>query len=257
MAKRRMFSQDVIQSARFIKMPSETQALYFHLALSADDDGIVEAFNIMRLVGATEDSLKLLVAKGFIVILNDDLVTYITDWTEHNKIRADRKIDSIYKDLLLKIVPDAELIKPKQRADRPVSTQDSEHGTSQCQPKVGIGKDRLGEVRLGEGSNTHVVKDEKNDFDLFWKAYPKKRHKENARKAFLKQSKHLPLINDLIAVIEQFKHSKQWIKEDGQYIPHPSTWINAHGWDDEMDTGTPQVVLPMGTSIWDMIDEEY
>ena len=117
MAERRMFSKRLINSAKFIKMPASTQCLYFHLGIYADDDGVVEAYNVMNQVGATDDDLKILAAKGFVIVLNDDLVTYITDWTENNKIRADRKIDSIYKDLLLQVVPEVELLEKKDRAD--------------------------------------------------------------------------------------------------------------------------------------------
>lgn len=136
MAERRMFSKKIIDSARFLKMPHESQVMYFHLIINADDDGVAEGFKVMRMLGISEDSLKILVAKGFVTVLNDDLVSHITNWTEHNKIRADRKVDSIYKDLLIKVVPEIELLEPKPRADR--------HGTSQWQPKDGIGKDRLG-----------------------------------------------------------------------------------------------------------------
>ena len=109
-------------------MPSSTQNLYFHLGLHADDDGIVEAFSVLRIVNATEDDLRILVAKRFVIILNEDLITYICDWTENNRIRSDRKIDSLYQDLLLQIVPDAPIQKRKQRADRKPRTENSEVG---------------------------------------------------------------------------------------------------------------------------------
>lgn len=146
-----MFSKKIIDSARFLKMPLETQTLYFHLGIRADDDGIVEAYSVMRLVGATEDSLKILVAKGFVTVLNDDLVTHITDWNEHNLIRSDRKVDSIYKDLLLRVVPHAELIEPRERADKkhhgqPMDVQRTTNG------QHSIGEDRLGKVSLVEDS---------------------------------------------------------------------------------------------------------
>jgi len=117
MPQRRMFSSRIIGSARFMKMPISSQALYFHLCLNADDDGVVEAYKIIKTVGCNEDDLKVICAKGLVKILNEDLVTYILDWREHNFIRADRKIDSIYKDLLLKIVPEADLVVPKPRSD--------------------------------------------------------------------------------------------------------------------------------------------
>lgn len=151
MAERRMFSKRIINSARFIKMPVSTQCLYFHLGLHADDDGVVEAYTIMNIVGATEDDLKILVAKNFVNVLNEDLVTYITDWRENNKIRADRKIDSIYKDLLIQVIPDIEILSKKPRADRQPKVLD-DNGTSHGQPKDGIGKDRLGKDRIGKYS---------------------------------------------------------------------------------------------------------
>lgn len=129
MAQRRMFSNRITDSAKFIKMPVSSQALYFHLGLHADDDGVVEAFSVMRQTGSAEDDLRILMAKGFVNVLNDDLVTYITDWNENNKIRADRKVDSLYKDLLLKVLPDVQMKTPKSRADtgkltgRPVDNQ--------------------------------------------------------------------------------------------------------------------------------------
>lgn len=144
MAERRMFAKTIINSARFLKMPSETQALYFHLGLNADDDGIVEAFSICRSIGASEDNLKILIAKGFISVLNDDLVTHIVDWNEHNKIRPDRKIDSIYKELLLQFNPEIELIEKRPRTDK------KNVGTDNGRTMDGIGKDRIGEVSIGK-----------------------------------------------------------------------------------------------------------
>jgi len=153
MAERRMFSNSIVKSASFLKMPSETQCLYFHLCLSADDDGVVEAFTIMRLTGATEDSLKLLAAKKFVYVLNDDLVSFISDWREHNKIRADRKVDSIYKHLLLKVVPEVELLDGRERADR---KHMDDNGTSHGQHS--IGKDSIVEVSIGKDSEVKKSK---------------------------------------------------------------------------------------------------
>ena len=164
-----MFSKRIIGSARFLRMPGSTQALYFHLGMAADDDGIVEAYPIMQMVNASEDDLRLLAAKGFVKVLNEDLVTYILDWQENNKIRADRKVNSIYKNLLLQVMPEAPLLEPRQRADRvrPDIVQDN-HGTQMGQPRDAngtshgqpmdnhgtqmgphrIGKDRIGKDRI-------------------------------------------------------------------------------------------------------------
>ena len=73
----------------------------------------------------------------------------------------------------------------------------------------------------------------KGDFDLFWKAYPKKVGKKDAMKAFAK-AKDLPPIADLIAEVELQARSEEWRKDNGQYIPHPATWLNRGGWMDEV-----------------------
>ena len=57
MAERRMFARSIIGSARFLRMPPTSRLLYYDLGMQADDDGVVEAFAVMRTTGATEDTL--------------------------------------------------------------------------------------------------------------------------------------------------------------------------------------------------------
>ncbi len=171
MAERRMFSKRVINSARFLKMPVSTQNLYFHLGLNADDDGIVEAYMIMNIIGAKEDDLKVLVSKNFVQILNADLVTYIIDWRENNSIRPDRKTDSIYKQLLLQVNPNVEILESKERTDRKKAPTEEQprknevldvNGTSQGQPMGRIGEVSLDKDRK-EKDNIYIkIKDKYN-----------------------------------------------------------------------------------------------
>ena len=103
MAERRMFAKSIIGSARFLRMPPSSRLLYYDLGMYADDDGVVEAFSVMRQTSATEDDLRVLVSKGFVTVLNEDLVSLITDWNTNNFIRSDRYHPSIYKDLVLQL----------------------------------------------------------------------------------------------------------------------------------------------------------
>lgn len=177
MGNRRMFSKRIINSARFLKMPVSTQCLYFHLGLHADDDGVVEAYTVINSVGASEDDLKVLVAKGFVIVLNDDLVTYITDWTENNTIRADRKIDSIYQPLLLQVVPNAQLQAPKERADVRKKRLDNQW-TTNGQPMDSISKDKLSKDKISKENNNNVQNAEAEAlFDELWLMYPSKKGK--------------------------------------------------------------------------------
>ena len=163
MASHRMFSQRLVSSARFLKMPKGAQLLYFHLGIQADDDGVVEAYPVINLVSASEEDLKELVNRGFVQILNDDLVTYITDWLENNNIRRDRKTDSLYKDLLLKVIPDVKILEgrpragSKNRTDNQWTTNGQPMAGINGQPMAGIGKDRLGKDRLCVAAATQAA----------------------------------------------------------------------------------------------------
>ena len=100
-----MFSKTVVNSARFLRMPPSSRLLYYDLRMAADDDGVVEAYTVMRTTGANEDDLRVLAAKRFIKVLNDDLVSYILDWPKNNQIRKDRYHPSIYASLLVQVLP--------------------------------------------------------------------------------------------------------------------------------------------------------
>lgn len=227
---RRMFSTKIISSARFLKMPIDTQLLYFHLGLNADDDGVVEAYTIIKLLGSNEDNLRVLATRGFIKILNEDLVTFITDWNEHNLIRSDRKIDSIYKPLLLRIVPDVELIEAKPRADtgRKTGQKVDDSWTSNGLPKI---------------SKDKISKDNVYMFDKFWKIYPKKIGKGAVEQKWNKLSEDTQkeIIQHLeVRVVEDL----QWKRG---YIPNPATFLNQQRWLDEYEKVKPAKILEFKT----------
>ena len=96
MAERRMFSKTVIDSDAFIEMPLSSQALYFHLSMRADDDGFVNnPKRIRNDVGASEDDLKLLIAKRFVIAFESGVIV-IKHWRIHNYIQSDRYKPTVY-----------------------------------------------------------------------------------------------------------------------------------------------------------------
>lgn len=98
MASRRMFSKDVVCSDRFLDMPASAQALYFQYGLEADDDGFVSApKKILRLTNASDDDLKILVAKGFLIPFDSGVVV-IRDWKINNYLRRDRYTPTRFKE---------------------------------------------------------------------------------------------------------------------------------------------------------------
>jgi hypothetical protein len=92
--------------------------LYIDLLGKADDDGIVDALTVVRLVQAKILTFRSLCDKKMVIPLNADLVSYIPAWLDHSRLRSDRKIDSRYLPLLFKILPDVKIQKSTQRADR-------------------------------------------------------------------------------------------------------------------------------------------
>lgn len=98
MAERRMFAKTIIDSDAFLDMPLTTQALYFHLSMRADDDGFVNnPKKIQRMVGASDDDAKLLIAKQFIIPFESGVVV-IRHWKIHNYIKNDRYKPSVCTD---------------------------------------------------------------------------------------------------------------------------------------------------------------
>ena len=96
MARRRMFSLDVVDTDKFLDMPSSTQALYFHLGMRADDDGFVSSpKRITKTVNCAEDDLKLLITKGYLIPFESGVVV-ISDWKINNELKKDRYKPTIH-----------------------------------------------------------------------------------------------------------------------------------------------------------------
>ena len=95
-----MFTQKIIDSDAFLDMPLSTQALYFHLNMRADDDGFINnPKRIQRTVGASEDDLKLLIAKRFVICFENGVIV-IKHWRMHNTLKKDRYNPTQYQEQL-------------------------------------------------------------------------------------------------------------------------------------------------------------
>lgn len=70
-------------------------------------------------------------------------------------------------------------------------------------------------------------------FEEFWAAYPRKVGKDAALKAFEKRMPDRALLDRMLAAIAAQRASPDWQKEGGQFIPHPTTWLNQGRWEDQ------------------------
>ena len=207
MAQRRMFSKKITDTDKFLEMPLSTQALYFHLNMGADDDGFVDRpKTIQRTVGASDDDLKILLAKNFI-ISSDTGIVVIKDWRIHNYIRKDTYQPTIYQAEKLALEPQmAQLPKPSTSRPR----------------KVDAGKDREGKDRedkdnISASSDVNIVKLFQDEFRRMLSGFE------------IEEINHLAAENNQELVIEALKLAIQNGKPNIKYISGIlRNWENAN-----------------------------
>lgn len=102
MADKRMFSSAVVTSDAFLDMPADAQALYFQLGMAADDRGFCDRPRmIMRMMRASDDTMKLLIAKKFVLIApSNSQIVVIKHWRINNNMRSERFKETKYLDVL-------------------------------------------------------------------------------------------------------------------------------------------------------------
>lgn len=149
-----MFTQKIVDSDAFLDMPLSTQALYFHLNMRADDDGFVNnPKKIQRMIGASDDDLKLLIAKRFLLAFENGVVV-IKHWRMHNLLRKDRYNPTQYQEqkerLLLKdngaYTENVEISMISEPDNQMATTWQPDGNQMATQDR--IGKDRIGKDRI-------------------------------------------------------------------------------------------------------------
>ena len=137
MAERRMFAKTIIDSDAFIDMPVTARLLYYDLSMRADDDGFVNSpKKIMRMIGASQDDISILIMRKFILPFDNGIVV-IKHWRIHNYIRKDTYNSTPY------LNEKAMLELDENKAYRLKST-DSRLSVDEPSTQVRLGKDSIG-----------------------------------------------------------------------------------------------------------------
>ena len=155
MAERRMFAKTIIDSDAFLDMPLSTQCLYFHLSMRADDDGFVNnPKKIQKMLGASEDDLKLLMAKSFILLFDTGVIV-IKHWRINNYIRNDRYHKTAYQDekSLLSLKENNAYTLNSDNVGIPCGNQT----VYQMETEVSIGKDSIDKSNKERGTSRNFV----------------------------------------------------------------------------------------------------
>ena len=178
MAERRMFAKTIIDSDAFIDMPVTSRLLYYDLAMRADDDGFVNSpKKIMRMIGAQNDDLNVLIAKKFIIPFETGVVV-IKHWKIHNYIQKDRYKPTKYED---------------EKAQLTVKDNGAYSMDTDCiqdvyisDTQVRLGKDRLGKDRLDTIEDSPTCQEIIDAFNEICVSFPKVMTLSEARKKAIK-----------------------------------------------------------------------
>jgi len=212
MAQRRMFSMHIIDSDAFLDMPQSTQNLYFHMSMRADDDGFVSnPKKIMKILGSSDDDLKLLIGKRFIIGFESGIVV-IKHWKIHNYIAKDRYNKTRYEEELNQL-------------------QIKDNGSyTECIQSVDTGKVRL--VKVSQVKESKECISDKSDKDIhletsFNKLWDIEQNKESKARALKNYKKALKLIpHDTILNRWQLYYDNALIKySDKKYITRLANWL--------------------------------
>jgi hypothetical protein len=214
-----MFAKTIIDSDAFIDMPMSARLLYYDLGMRADDDGFVNSpKKIQRVVGCSDDDIKLLIAKKFIIPFESGVVV-VKHWKINNLIRNDRYNETKYK------IEKSMLEHDENNAYRLTSGIPSD---IPCDTQV-VDK-RETQVRLGKDSININSANIEDFFESLWKIYPNKKGKGQISAS---QKKKLSDIGyeELSRCIDRYKRSK----EDWKQWQQGSTFFNS-GYIDYLDT---------------------
>ncbi|MCZ8490541.1 phage replisome organizer protein [Lactococcus lactis] len=167
MAQRRMFSKKIVETDLFMEMSPTAKILYFYLNMSADDDGFVGNPKTIKLIsGATDDDLKILIAKQFIIPFDSGVIV-IKDWKIHNYIQKDRYNQTQYLDEKKQLLIEENGTYTK--CIQNVSSLDT-------QVRLGKSKDRSGEVRI---EKERIDKDTNSLLSVYFETFTKLAMKNN------------------------------------------------------------------------------
>jgi hypothetical protein len=151
LAQRRMFSLKIIDTDLFLDMPITARLLYYDLSMRADDDGFVASpKKIQKMIGCSDDDLKILIAKQFVIPFQSG-VCVIKHWKIHNLIRSDRYTETEYKQEKSMLVE----VDSKYEIEGVNGMQNVIPNGNQMEPQVRLGQVRSGEDRVGQ-DNTIV-----------------------------------------------------------------------------------------------------
>jgi hypothetical protein len=236
MARIRTIKPDFFTSEDIVLLSPLARLFYIALWCEADKEGRFawkpKTFKLRYLPGDNCDIDALadeLLNARLVVLYEGATLAYIPSFGKHQHINPRESAS---------VLPDPKTAPKRTRAPRVADAsprvEDAQVGRE--------GKGSINPLPLSGLGATDLPADPPPDskvhefppgFDRFWQAYPRKTAKPQAAKAFARLRPDEPLLLRMLAALALQRQSAQWQRDDGQFIPHPSTWLNGRRWEDE------------------------
>lgn len=244
MARARNIKPGFFTNDLLAELPFETRLLFIGLWTVADREGRLEDRPKkikMEVFPAddvnVEDALCQLERSGFIhrYTHGDLRIIQVVNFTRHQRPHSNEVASAL---------PEYDESTSNDAVFRSTSYQGEQRGEPKAQalrPDTGYLNDDPGlrnpppiRARPAHGRGANYPE----DFERFWEQYPNKKAKDRALKAWQALRPSAELQASILAAIARQRQGRDWLKDGGQYIPHPATWLNSAGWMDEV---TPYV----------------
>ena len=233
MARIRTIKPDFFTSEDIVLLSPLARLFYIALWCEADKEGRFawkpKTFKLRYLPGDNCDIEALadeLLNARLVMLYEGGTLAYIPSFAKHQHINPRESAS---------VLPDPNSAPKRTRAPRVTDASPREEdaqggregkGSINPLPPAGVGaSDKVHEFPPG--------------FDRFWQAYPRKTAKPQAAKAFARLRPDEPLLQRMLAALDLQRQSPQWQRDAGQFVPHPSTWINGRRWEDELSFAEP------------------
>lgn len=216
-----MFDKAIIDTDKFMDLPMSTKALYFLFGMEADDEGFVSPRRVMRVHGGSDDDIRMLAAKGFVIPFESGVIV-ITDWHENNYLNKTR------------LKPTRHIKESEQLSLTEGNRYVLNNGLTDVKPEQSrVEENRVEEKKPRARTKSLLAPEVEKNFETFWSSYPNKTAKKKAWDIWVKLQPTGTLFDVIMQGLERSRKSSQWMKDGGQFIPHPTTWLNQERWTDE------------------------
>lgn len=253
MARRRMFSLDIVDSDQFTDLPPTSRLLYYELGVRADDDGFVgNPRKITRFAECSEEDIKILEDKGFIYMF-DSGVLAIRNWLANNQLRNDRYHETYFKNEKSMIGVNLNnktyyLYDDSRLPDRlPLVALDEirrKKNNEEEEKEEEFNSEQQKEEEYNSFDLSDIDPRIINQFELLWDKYPKRTGKKEALYYYNQAIKNGESFDTIEQGLDNYIEHLKIDDTPDIHIKNGSNWFKGECWNDEYEVNYHNIDFP-------------